>query len=84
MPRSQCLRQSFLHKFFENGSKVSLVEAIPSALSCCRGILHGLWRMACASPTEVDETIIRVAYDLLTLRRGNLFQITSEIQKKTI
>jgi len=48
----------------KNGSKVAFVEAIPSTLSCCRGLLHGLWWMACTSPTEVDETIINIAYDL--------------------
>lgn len=48
----------------KNGSQVTIEDFIPSTLSCCRGILHGLWWVACTSPDEVCDTFIGAAYDL--------------------
>ncbi len=36
-------------------------EFIPSVLSCCRGILHGLWAFA-SSPSQVSQEMIDTAY----------------------
>lgn len=44
-----------------NGTQVSAIELIPSILSCCRGILHGLWAFV-ASPSEVSQEILDTAY----------------------
>lgn len=46
------------------GGGVSLVEFVPSTLSCCRGILHGLWSFTC-SPVEVSKDIIDSSYLLM-------------------
>lgn len=43
------------------GAKISTVEFVPSMLSCCRGILNGLWAFAC-SPIEVSKEITDTAY----------------------
>lgn len=43
------------------GATVSTVEFIPSTLSCCRGILHGLWAFA-LSPSEASQDMIDAAY----------------------
>ncbi len=45
------------------GSAVSLIDFIPSNLSCCRGILNGLWAFTC-SPKEVSLDVIHTAYAL--------------------
>lgn len=43
------------------GAQVSVIEFIPSTLSSCRGILHGLWAFVC-SPLEVSQEMINTAY----------------------
>lgn len=45
------------------GGAVSLVDFIPSNLSCCRGILNGLWAFTC-NPKEVSWDVIHTAYAL--------------------
>lgn len=43
------------------GAKVSAKEFFPSVLSCCRGILNGLWAFA-LSPVEVSQEMLNTAY----------------------
>lgn len=45
------------------GGHIGITEIVPSLLSCCRGILNGLWAFACA-PVEVSEEMIDTAYAL--------------------
>lgn len=44
-----------------DGTKVSAKEFIPSVLSCCRGILNGLWAFV-LSPMEVSQEMLNAAY----------------------
>lgn len=46
------------------GSSDSIVEFVPSTLSCCKGVLHCLWSFAC-SPAEVSNDLIIGSYDLV-------------------
>ncbi len=46
------------------GGCVALKEFVPSTLSCCRGVLHGLWSFAC-SPGEVSKEVISASYTLV-------------------
>lgn len=46
------------------GSSDSIVEFIPTTLSCCRGVLHCLWSFAC-SPKEVTNDLIICSYELV-------------------
>lgn len=45
------------------GAKDSVKEFVPSLLSCCRGILNGLWAFVC-SPIEVSQEMINTAYEI--------------------
>lgn len=44
-----------------NGCHTSAKEMIPSILSCCRGILYGLWAFT-SSPSDVTQEMIDAAY----------------------
>lgn len=60
------------------GGEVSLVEFVPSTLSCCRGILHGLWSFAC-SPLEVSGDVINASYALVEYLKTNTAMETLEL-----
>lgn len=45
------------------GAKEATNDFIPSLMTCCRGLFHGLWAFAC-SPEEVSREIVVAAYDL--------------------
>jgi tetratricopeptide (TPR) repeat protein len=46
-----------------DGAHSSALEMIPSILSCCRGILHGLWAFA-TSPSQMTVEMVDAAYVL--------------------
>ena len=52
------------------GGGVAVVEFIPSILSSCKGILHGLWSLAC-SPVEVSKDLIYTSYELVEFIKEN-------------
>lgn len=45
------------------GAKVSAKEFVPSVMSSCKGIGHGLWSFVC-SPDEVSRELLCAAYEL--------------------
>ena len=52
------------------GGGVAVVEFVPSTLSCCKGVLHGLWSFAC-SPVEVSKDLINTSYELVKFIKDN-------------
>lgn len=43
------------------GATVAYQELVPSTLSCCRGILNGLWAFVC-SPAEVSKDMVNATH----------------------
>lgn len=52
------------------GSAVAVIEFVPSTLSCCKGVLHGLWSFSC-SPVEVSKDLINTSYQLVKFIKEN-------------
>jgi hypothetical protein len=53
-----------------SGGGVAIVDFVPSTWSCCKGMLHGLWSLAC-SPIEVSKELINTSYELAEFIKEN-------------